>query len=58
MASWLFACLLTLVTVAVLPVPGVRAEVFTALVHMEGLVSLEKELLGGLESYLELERQR
>ncbi|CAI7999257.1 Prolyl 4-hydroxylase subunit alpha-2 [Geodia barretti] len=58
MASWLFACLLTLVTVVVLPVPGVRAEVFTALVHMEGLVSLEKELLGGLESYLELERQR
>lgn len=36
----------------------VRGEVFTALVHMEGLVALEKELLSGLDGYLELERQR
>lgn len=38
--------------------PTVRGEVFTALVHMEGLVALEKELLGGLEAYLQLERER
>lgn len=36
----------------------VRGEIFTALVHMEGLVALEKELLSGLDGYLELERQR
>ena len=37
---------------------AVSGEVFTALVHMEGLVALEKELLSDLDGYLELERQR
>ena len=55
-ASYVSACVL--VVAVALPCCVVRAEVFTALVHMEGLVSLEKELLGGLESYLELERER
>ena len=58
MASWVPTCLLSLVTVAVFRGPNVRGEVFTALVHMEGLVSLENDLLGGLESYLHMERQR
>ena len=58
MASWCSVCLVSLTTVIVLPQPAVRAEVFTALVHMEGLISLEKELLGGLQTYLDLERKR
>ena len=60
LASYVSACVLVLAVVVavVLPRSAVRAEMFTALVHMEGLVSLEKELLGGLESYLELERER
>ena len=35
-----------------------RGEVFTALVHMEGLLSLEKDLLQGLNSYIAQERRR
>lgn len=35
-----------------------RGEVFTALVHMEGLLSLEKDLLEGLNSYIAQERRR
>ena len=56
-ASYVSACVLV-VTVTLPRSVVVRAEVFTALVHMEGLVSLEKELLSGLDSYLELERER
>ena len=58
MAPSLVNTLLTLVTVVIHSGPSVRGEVFTALVHMEGLVSLENDLLGGLESYLHMERQR
>ena len=35
-----------------------HGEVFTALVHMEGLLSLEKDLLNGLNSYIAQERRR
>ena len=59
MASCVRACALMLtVLVAVVPRSPVLADMFSALVHMEGLVSLEKELLGELESYLELEKNR
>ena len=58
MSSCVVTCLLGLAILVVLPRSAVRAEVFTALVHMEGLVTLEKELLGGLESYLDMERKR
>ena len=58
MAPSLVNTLLTLVTVVIHSGPSVRGEVFTALVHMEGLVSLENDLLGELESYLHMERQR
>jgi len=39
------------------PVPS-SGEVFTALVHMEGLLELEKELLGVLNSYITQEKKR
>lgn len=34
------------------------SEVFTAVVHMEGLLELERELLGDLRSYMAAERAR
>jgi len=36
----------------------VQGEMFTALVHMEGLMELETELLGSLNSYIAAEKQR
>ena len=38
--------------------PLVRAELFTALVHMEGLVELEGELASELRSYIRREKDR
>ena len=35
-----------------------QCELFTALVHMEGLLNLEQELLGGLNAYIHAEKQR
>lgn len=35
-----------------------RCELFTALVHMEGLLELEKELLASLNSYITAEKER
>ncbi len=46
---------LLLAKVAVLPA---SAELFTALVHMEGLLDLETELLASLNSYITAERER
>lgn len=37
--------------------PG-RCELFTALVHMEGLLELEMELLSSLNSYIVAEKER
>ena len=37
--------------------PG-SCELFTALVHMEGLLDLEVELLASLNSYITAEKQR
>ena len=42
----------------VVGVGAVCGEVFTALVHMEGLLELEGELLASLNSYITAERQR
>ena len=58
MNSVVVACLLTLGCLVVHSPAVVKAEVFTALVHMEGLISLEKELLAGLDTYLDMERKR
>ena len=52
--------LLIVVVVSLLllsPAPS-SGEVFTALVHMEGLLELEKELLGVLNSYITQEKKR
>ena len=38
--------------------PLVRGELFTALVHMEGLVELEGELTSKLRSYIRREKDR
>ena len=35
-----------------------RGEVFTALTHMEGLVSAERQLLGALNAYITKEKER
>ena len=35
-----------------------QCELFTALVHMEGLLNLEHELLHGLNAYIHAEKQR
>lgn len=35
-----------------------QCELFTALVHMEGLLNLEQELLQGLNAYIHAEKQR
>lgn len=35
-----------------------QGELFTALVHMEGLLDLETELLGSLNSYITAEKER
>ena len=50
--------LLLVVLAGSLLLPPSRGEVFTALVHMEGLLSLEKDLLQGLNSYIAQERRR
>lgn len=47
--------LLVLAQVMLCPV---RAELFTALVHMEGLLGLEQELLGSLNTYIAAEKER
>ena len=45
-----------LVGLAVLP--RTRGEVFTAVVHMEGLMELERDLLKGLNAYIVAEKRR
>ena len=35
-----------------------KSEVFTAVSHMEGLVNIEKDLLSGLNSYINSEKER
>ena len=35
-----------------------QSELFTALVHMEGLLNLEQDLLQGLNAYIYAEKQR
>ena len=42
---------------AILPV-NVKSEVFTALIHMEGLLHLERQLLGVLNEYITAEKSR
>ena len=39
-------------------VSPVKSELFTALVHMEGLMELELDLLGSLNSYIATEKLR
>lgn len=39
-------------------VSPVRGELFTALVHMESLLDLERELLSSLNSYITAEKER
>ena len=46
---------LLFIQVAIIPA---RGELFTALVHMEGLLDLEMELLGTLNSYITAEKER
>ena len=36
----------------------VKGELFTALVHMEGLLDLERELLASLNAYIIAEKER
>ena len=36
----------------------VKGELFTALVHMEGLLDLERELLASLNAYIVAEKER
>lgn len=36
----------------------VKGEMFTALVHMEGLLDLERELLASLNAYIVAEKER
>lgn len=43
---------------AIAALPWAQGEMFTALVHMEGLVSLETDLLKGLNSYIVAEKRR
>ena len=50
--------LLRSVLLLVVGMGAVCGEVFTALVHMEGLLELEGELLASLNSYITAERQR
>ena len=50
--------LLLLLTAAMSWAPAARGEMFTALVHMEGLLELEKELLSGLNEYIAAEKWR
>ena len=49
------ASILLLMQMALNPVSG---ELFTALVHMEGLLDLERELLGSLNAYITAEKER
>ena len=49
---------LLLVTAAAPWAPAARGEMFTALVHMEGLLELEQELLSGLSEYIAAEKRR
>ena len=47
-----------LMSAAVSWAPRARGEMFTALVHMEGLLDLEKDLLRGLNEYITAEKRR
>jgi hypothetical protein len=50
-----FAIALTLLGQVMVPS---RCELFTALAHMEGLLTLEVELLASLNSYIVAEKER
>lgn len=47
-----------MIVMSVMVISPAKSEVFTALVHMEGLMELEVELLGSLNSYITAEKQR
>lgn len=49
---------LVFVLVAVVLPVSVKSEVFTALIHMEGLLHLERQLLGVLNEYITAEKSR
>ena len=48
----------TLLLLSGMTIERAECELFTALVHMEGLLNLEQELLRGLNSYIHAERLR
>ena len=48
----------TLLLLSGMTIEHAQCELFTALVHMEGLLNLEQELLRGLNSYIHAEKQR
>ncbi len=51
-------CAIFVSVVLAAALPWVRGEMFTAVVHMEGLIGLERELLKGLNSYIVAEKRR
>ena len=48
----------TLLLLSSMTIERAQSELFTALVHMEGLLNLEQELLRGLNSYIHAEKLR
>lgn len=52
------AVAVTLLLLGGFAIEHAQCELFTALVHMEGLLNLEQELLQGLNAYVHAEKQR
>jgi hypothetical protein len=52
------AVAVTLLLLGGFAIEHAQCELFTALVHMEGLLNLEQELLQGLNAYIHAEKQR
>ncbi len=58
LGSSLLSVTLCACVLAQLCVRDVKCELFTAIVHMEGLLELEEELLFSLNSYITAEKKR
>ena len=56
--SYCSAVAVTLLLLGGFAIEHAQCELFTALVHMEGLLNLEQELLQGLNAYIHAEKQR
>ena len=52
------AVAVTLLLLGGFAIEHAQCELFTALVHMEGLLNLERELLQSLNAYIHAEKQR